>query len=182
MHLLQGSIRHHLSFVEHRHPRAEQADEFHVVLDDDDAVVVLQFQQQLRGENGFFVGQPGGRLVDQQQHRRGQDQHADFQPLPLAVAQVLYLSVGGLRQADAGENLENALALFGGRRMHEAAMERLPARQRQLHVFVNRQAVEDGGGLEFASHAAAGDFRIAHAGDIGIGESHRAGRRAGSCR
>ena len=66
----------------------QSADEIHVVLDDDDRVAAFQFQQQLGGQFGFLVGQSGGGFVDQQQLWIGDDQHADLEPLPLAVAEI----------------------------------------------------------------------------------------------
>ena len=162
LHLVHRAERHDLAFVEHGHARAEQANEVHVVLDDDDAVLVLQFQQQFGGQHGFFVGQSGRRLIDQQQHRAGENQHADLEPLPLAVAEILDLPIGVLRQPDAAQDGEDFLA-FGGRFTAEQIIEQaLPAGQSQLHVLIDRKTVEHRRRLEFSADAEPGDFGLGH--------------------
>ena len=54
--------------------------------------------KQFGGERGLLVGQAGGRLVDEEQVRAGQEQHADLEPLPLAVAEILHALIGTRRR------------------------------------------------------------------------------------
>ena len=63
------------------------ADEGHVVFDDDDAVFAFEAQQQFAGFVGLLVGHAGGGFIHQEQFGVLREQHADFQPLFLAVAQ-----------------------------------------------------------------------------------------------
>ena len=65
---------------------AELAHELHVVLDDDHGVVLGDLLQQLGGLLRLGVGHAGDRLVDEQQLRVLREQHADLEPLLLAVA------------------------------------------------------------------------------------------------
>ena len=62
-------------------------DELHVVLDHHQRMLALERQEQLGGALGLLVGHAGHRLVEQQQLRVLHQQHADLQPLLLAVRQ-----------------------------------------------------------------------------------------------
>ena len=66
---------------------AELAHEGHVVLDHDHGLVAVDLLEQLGGLLGLGVGHAGDRLVDQQQLRFLREQHADLEPLLLAVRQ-----------------------------------------------------------------------------------------------
>ena len=57
--------------------------------------------QQIGGIGGFLVGHAGGRLVDQQELRLLRQQHADLEPLLLAVGQFGRLAMALAREADA---------------------------------------------------------------------------------
>ena len=63
-----------------------------------------QAHQQFAGFVGLLVGHAGGGLVHQKQFGVLRDQHADFQPLLLAVAQRAGLPIGALGQADGLEH------------------------------------------------------------------------------
>ena len=86
LHMLDRAFRQHRAFVQYRHFRAEAAHESHVVLDDNDRVVVCHIEDQRSGLLGLAVGHSGDRFVEQQQLPVMDQQHADFEPLLLAVA------------------------------------------------------------------------------------------------
>ena len=71
--------------MQHRHLHAELAHEMHVVFDHDDRMLAGDGLEQLRGVVGLGIGHAGDRFVDQQQLRILRKQHADLEPLLLAM-------------------------------------------------------------------------------------------------
>ncbi len=63
----------------------ELAHKAHVVLDHHDRMLAVNLFEKLGSLARLGVGHAGGRLVDQQQLRVLGQQHADFEPLLLAV-------------------------------------------------------------------------------------------------
>ncbi len=85
--LIDRAFGQHRAFVQARDLDAELAHEGHVVLDHDHGAVAVDLLQQLGGLPRLGVGHAGDRLVDQQQLRLLRQQHADLEPLLLAVRQ-----------------------------------------------------------------------------------------------
>ena len=95
--------------MEHGDFDAKGADKGHVVLDDDDAAGAVDFNEQFGRLFGLGVGHAGDGFVDEEELRVLGEQHADFEPLLLAVAEVagaamvVVVQAGGLEDAfDAG--------------------------------------------------------------------------------
>src|ERR1700730_5357303 len=63
--LIDGSLRQHGAFVQAGDLDAEFADEGHVMFDDHDRLVLVDFLEQLGGLMGFDVGHPGNGFIDQ---------------------------------------------------------------------------------------------------------------------
>jgi hypothetical protein len=63
------------------------ADEDHVVFDDDDAVFAGEAEEEFAGAGGFLVGHAGGGFVDEEELRVLGEEHADLEPLLLAVGE-----------------------------------------------------------------------------------------------
>ena len=82
-------------------------------------------------------------------------------------------------QVHAVEDCVDCFALLGGFAAEQIAPHVAPAGQGELHVFVNGEAVEDGGRLEFSSDAQAGDFDVGHLRDVDAIEENLAARDAG---
>ena len=140
--------------------------------------------QQPRGLLGLGVGHAGDRLVDQQQLRVLGQQHADLQPLLLAVAKVGGEVAAPVGQADGLEDLLDA-RLSRRRPAVEQRRERRRASpvQRQSRLSSDRVALEHGRLLELAADAELGDVRL-----VVLGQVDRRPRRtprprpAASCR
>jgi hypothetical protein len=73
--------------MQHRHLVGDARDELHVVLDDDHRTVPADALEQLGGLLALLGAHAGHRLVEHQQLRLLHQQHADLQPLLLAMAQ-----------------------------------------------------------------------------------------------
>ena len=74
-----------LSFVQHRDAPGDRSNEIHVVLDHHDRVLARERQQKLGRALDLLRRHAGNRLVDQEQFGILHQQHADFEPLLLAV-------------------------------------------------------------------------------------------------
>src|SRR2546428_13097392 len=66
LYLLHRALAQDRTLVEHRHLGAELADEFHVVLDDQDGAVARDAEEQLGGARGLFVRHARHRLGDEE--------------------------------------------------------------------------------------------------------------------
>jgi hypothetical protein len=89
--------------VQHGHLLAalgQLVDELHVVFHHHQRMLAFQRQEQLGRALGLFVGHAGHRFVQQQQLRVLHQQHADLQPLLLAVAQQAGGALGLVLQVD----------------------------------------------------------------------------------
>jgi hypothetical protein len=83
--MIDRTLGQHRSFVQHGDFHAESTDKRHVVLDDDDGAGAVDLAQQFGRLLCFRIGHAGHRLIDQQQSRLLRQQHADLEPLLLAV-------------------------------------------------------------------------------------------------
>ena len=66
-------------------PARDRAHELHVVLDDHHRALAGERHQELGRALGFLMRHAGDRLVDQHELRLLHEQHADLEPLLLAV-------------------------------------------------------------------------------------------------
>ena len=171
------------AFVQAGHLDAELAHEGHVVLDDDDRLFLVDLLQEFGGLMRLHVGHAGDRLVDEQELRVLRQQHADLEPLLLAVRQRAGKDVAQVGQADGREDAVDLLGLGSGllpeqRRAHAAV-----GLQRQQQVVLDGVALEHGRLLELAADAELGDLRLVEPGEIGRAVEDRPRRcRRGSCR
>ena len=99
LHVVDRAFGQHRALVQHGDPGAEAAHKRHVVLDDDDRAVLREIEDQLGGLLGLAVGHAGDRLVEQQQRAVVDQQHADLEPLLLAVAQARRPAVRSARSS-----------------------------------------------------------------------------------
>src|SRR5690606_16039865 len=106
--LVEGAFGEDGAFGEAGDAGAEGAHEAHVVLDDDDGTGAGDGAEEGGGFLGLAVGHAGDRLVDQQELGVLGEQHADLEPLLLAVAEAggEVAFAGG--EADGVEDLVDA--------------------------------------------------------------------------
>ena len=89
-----------LPFVQHHDAPGNRSNESHIVLDNHHRVLARQRQQQLGRALDLLRRHAGHRLVHQQQFRVLHQQHADFEPLLLAVREYSSQRIALLREAD----------------------------------------------------------------------------------
>ena len=85
--MVKAAFRQHRAFVQHRDLAPKAAYEFHVVFHHDYGACLCRLDQNVGGMFSLRRGHPGCGFIDQQQPRLLCQQHADFQPLLLAVTQ-----------------------------------------------------------------------------------------------
>src|SRR5216683_2856774 len=168
LHVLDRALRQDRALVQHRDPGAEAAHKGHVVLDDDDRAVARQIEDQRGGFLRLAVGHAGDRLVEQQELAVVDQQHADLEPLLLAVAQGAGRFLTLLGQPDALQGSPDALAPLLG----QAGKQRPPGAaavgEGEFEVIENGQVFENGRPLKLAPDAEIGDRRLVEPGQIGV--------------
>ena len=151
--------------MQHGNALGDGADEVHVVLDDDHGVLALQRKQQLCGAVHLLVCHTCDRLVDQQQMRILHQQHADLEPLLLAVRECAGLALGLLLESDDAQDLVDAVALLAAEPREQCREDAFVAGHRELEVLEHTVRLEDRRLLELATDAERGD--------LGLGESQQ---------
>ena len=150
-------------------------DEAHVVLHHHQRVLALEREKQLGGALGFLVGHAGHGLVEQQQLGVLHQQHADLQPLLLAMAQVARHAAHAVGQVDGVQHLGQAVALGRVEPEQHRRGHALVGLERELQVLEHAELLEHRGLLELAADAQLGDLRLVVAQQVdGAAEEHRA--------
>ena len=80
-----GAFAQHGSLVHDRDRLGNLPDKFHVMLNDDNGMLVGQRLKQVAGFLGFLIGHSRDRLINEEEFRILQENHADFQPLFFSV-------------------------------------------------------------------------------------------------
>jgi hypothetical protein len=111
LHFVHIPLRDDAPFVQHRHALGNRSDESHIVLHHHDRVFARQRRQKLGRALDFVRCHACDRLVDQKQFRVLHQQHADFEPLLLAVRQDPSRRLALLREADDAQHLVDSLVL-----------------------------------------------------------------------
>ena len=125
---------------------------------------------------GFLVGHAGHRLVEQQQLGVLHQQHADLQPLLLAVAQGAGRPPHGLGQVDGVQHLREAVALPAVEAEEHRGLDALVGLERQLQVLEHGEPLEHRRLLELAADAQLRDLRLGVAQQVDrAAEEHGAG-------
>src|SRR2546425_2316974 len=179
LYLLHRALAQDRTLVEYRHLGAELADEFHVVLDDQDGAVARDAEEQLGGARGLSVRQARPRLVDEEERGILRHHHPDLQPLLLAVRQRArqHAALGG--EADLLQRAVDAAPVVG----HVAALEEgredalAGASQGQLDVLAHGEVHEHGRRLEFPPDPERGDLVLAELRQVRVvAEDHATAR------
>jgi len=92
------------ALVEHRDRGVQDPDELHVVLHDHHGRVDGERADQIHRAQGLLTAHPRGRLVEQDDDRLAGHDHADLQPLVLAVRQRAGVLLRPGRQTQPGKD------------------------------------------------------------------------------
>ena len=122
--------------------------------------------QQDRRLFGFGVGHAGGGLIDQQQIRLLHQQHADLQPLFLAVAERSGVGEAGLFEGDNLHHLVDAVGLRARKFEQKRGEHIAPAGQGQFQIIEDGVVLKHGGFLKLAADAQIGDARLVQAREV----------------
>src|ERR1700752_3009118 len=156
--LLHGALGENLALVQHRDLVGDVLDELHIVLDHQDGAVLDDAVEKLGRLGALGNAHAGDGLVEHQEVRVLDQQHADLEPLLLAVAELVRVSVEAILQEDhlgdlSHPRLHRGVALEGERAEHGAA-----ARIGNLEVLEHGEILEHRRRLEFAPHAGLHDL------------------------
>src|SRR6266446_2104452 len=166
LHMLDRAFRQYRAFVQYGHLGAEAAHKGHVVLDHDDRAVVREVEDQRGGFLGLAVGHAGDRLVEQQEPAVMDQEHADLEPLFLAVAQRAGRLAAILGEADARQRDGDAVAPVRCQLCEQGMPGAAVVGERQFEVLEYRQVFEHGWPLELAADPEIGDLGLVEPGQI----------------
>ena len=129
LHVFHLTFGDHATFVQDRDAPGDRTHKIHIVLDHHHGMFAGKRLQQLGRALDLLRGHAGNRLVHQEQLRLLHQQHADLEPLLLAVGQCSSQRLVLLREADDFEDLVDSVLLFGRSAKEEGVQERLVAGQ-----------------------------------------------------
>ena len=158
MHSIHGALTQDRPFVQHRHLLGGLSDEFHVVLNDEDGVILRHALQELGRFFTFLAGHTSDRLIEQQQGRILSHDHADLQPLQLTMRQRPRPMMRLLQQAESLQDGTNLIDLRGSQRAQQRRPERPTLGQGERKIFKQSQLFEHRGRLEFTPDAKRRDL------------------------
>ncbi len=177
--LLHRSFREDFSEVHHGDAVGDFADEFHIVFNDDDGPVFGNTADQFGGLRAFADAHAGDRFVEHDDFRFLHQEHANFEPLFLAVAENACFGVEFIEQSDLGGDVVALFEYRFGAAEKQAADDAATGRVGELEIFEDREVFVDRGVLEFSADACADDFEFLHSAEFLALEFDRAG--GGEC-
>ena len=136
------------------------AHEIHVVLHHHHGVFARQRGEQLPGALHLLVGHAGDRFVHQQQLGILHQQHADFEPLLLAVGERAGVSAAMRLQANDLQHVINAIKLCPSQACPEGRPDALVAGHGEFQVFKHAVEFKYRRFLEFAADARLRNLRF----------------------
>ena len=138
-------------------------------------MLAFERQKQLRRARRFFIRHAGNRLVEQQQLRVLHQQHADFEPLLLPVAQVPGQPVHAANELNRHQHFRQPVALLRVELEEHRCLHALIGLERQFQVFKHRELLEHRRFLELAANAQLRNLGFLVAQQINrAAEKHRA--------
>ena len=166
--------------MQHRDLDPEIAHEVHIVLYDQHRARARDVFEQRGGCGGFGIAHPGRRLIDKQQLGILRQQHADLQPLFLAVRQGAGAGLTLRRQLDQVHNLIDALGVLRALSPKQTGPHPAPPLYGQADVVGDAVTVEHRGCLELAPDAQCRDSGLVARRQVdGLIEQHIACVRPG---
>src|SRR3989344_845704 len=175
LHRLHAAFGQHLALVQHRDLVRDAFDELHVVLDHQHRAALADALEQFGGLHAFVDAHTGHRLVEHQQRRVLHQQHADLQPLLLAVRQQVGLQGEGVGEHDFRGDLLDPRNHLGGAFEEQRAEHLAALGVGHFQVLEHREIFVDRGVLELAPDPGADDVELAHLGQLSVLELDAAG-------
>src|SRR3569623_1367547 len=169
LHLVHAALHEHATLVQDRHFACDGTHEAHVVLHHYHRMSPGEPDQQLRRALGLLMRHAGDGFVHQQRLGLLHEQHADLQPLLLAVRQF-----GGARMTLRSEHDRvqyriDTVALLARHAREQRGPHALVGAHRELEVFRHAVFGKYRGFLKFTADARARDLVLAHACQIHLG-------------
>src|SRR4051812_533524 len=165
--LVDGAFREHGTLMQAGDLDAELAHERHVVLDHHHGVGLVDLLEQLGGEMRLDVGHASDGFVDEKQFRILCEQHADLEPLLLAVAEAAGETVAGIGEADRLQHLVDLLGLRPAAAPEQRTLDAVVDIEREQQIVLHGLALEHGRLLEFTADAELGDAGLVQSRQIG---------------
>src|SRR5262245_59934581 len=167
LHLVDRALAQHATLVEHRDGPRDAAHELHVMLDHEHRTILRDAFEEAARLLGLLIGHSRYWLVDHEELGILDHDHADLEPLLLAVGE----SAGALArvrgQADGLQDGVDALTLGPAQARLERGKNALArARQRQLEVLPHGELGEDRRRLELAAHPKRCDLVLPSAHEV----------------
>ena len=145
---------------------AELADKRHVVFDDDDRLVAVDLLEQLSGLQRLGIGHAGDGLVNEEQLRLLCQEHADFEPLLLAMRQASGHARSHAFEPGRIEDVINSALLRGTVLPQQRGSYAPVILECQHQIVLDRMHVEDRRLLKLAADAKFGDLGFVKFGKI----------------
>src|SRR5215218_10236765 len=164
--LVERALGEHRALVQHRDLDVEVAHEGHVMLDNEDRMGLVDAAQELRGLGGLRVGHAGDRLVDEKKGRDLRQEHADLEPLLLAMAEVRGELVAAVLELHDRENLIEPVLLRARQAVHEICEHAALALEGEQHVVRDGVELEHRRLLELAPDAERRDRSLVERGEV----------------
>src|SRR5262245_4318193 len=164
--LVDRAFRQHRAFVQTGDLDAELAHEGHIVLDHDDGALAIDLFEELRSLPRLGIGHAGNRLIDEEQLGLLRQQHADLEPLLLAMGKRASDAVAHRRQADDLEDPVDPMLLFLGLSPEQRLAGPPVALERKADIVLDRVHVEYGRLLELAANTEQRNLGLVEARQI----------------
>src|SRR3990167_2238703 len=175
LHRLHAALGQHLALVQHRDLVGDAFYKLHVVLDHQHRTALADAPEQVCGLYPLVDAHAGHRLVEHQQRRVLHQQHADLQPLLLAVGQQVSLLLQQVTEKDLRRHFLNPCNDLGGALKEQRAENVAPLGKGHFQVLEHRQVFVDRRVLKLAPDAGTDDVELTHLGQLPALELDAAG-------
>ena len=137
---------------QHRDAVCQPEHRVHVVLDQQDRLLPLQFVQERDHAGGFVRSHAGHRLIEQEHPRRCGQRHRDLELPVLAMAEICADDIGATFKPDPSERSPRRPAQFrlSARRLPEAERVARMSLDRQCDIVEHGEVEKQGGDLKRA--------------------------------
>jgi hypothetical protein len=179
LNVFHGALGEEFSEVEDGDFVGDALDKFHVVLDNDQGAVFGDFAEEYGGAVALGRAHSGNGLIQHEEFRFLHEQHPDFEPLFLPMAEDSGWDVKVLPEVDGGSYRVDAVSNLRCLAEGDAAKNSTAGGVGDFKILKNGQVFVNRRGLEFASDPSANNAVFLHAKDVAIFESNASRRGAG---